>query len=133
MDFGEFAEEEWNNLYQDYKKEYPHLSAELDRLINDELPDNWDSDFPHFPADHKGGIATRKASEKILDSFQQKLTGLIGGSADLNPSTLTELKDGGNFCYSPEAIGDLQGSADGGWNYAGRNIFFGVREHAMPE
>lgn len=130
LEIGDFAEEEWNNLYADYEKEYPELYSELDRLIKDELPENWDSDLPHFPADSKG-IATRKASEKILASFQEKLTGLTGGSADLNPSTLTELKGGGNFIYSPDATGDLQGSADGGWNFGGRNIYFGVREHAM--
>jgi transketolase len=130
LDKGHFAEDEWNNLFADYQKEYPELAAEFELLIKGELPQNWDSDLPHFQADNKG-MATRKASEKILESFQHKLPGLIGGSADLNPSTLTELKGGGNFSYSPGAEGDLQGSADGGWNYSGRNIFFGVREHAM--
>ncbi len=130
VDNGRFEEDEWNNLFADYEKEYPELAAEFNQILKNELPKDWDSDFPDFPADSKG-MSTRKASEKILDSFQKKLIGLIGGSADLNPSTLTELKGGGNFIYSPEATGDLQGSADGGWNYAGRNVFFGVREHAM--
>lgn len=130
LERGNLAEDEWNNSFTDYEKEYPDLFSELDILLKDERPENWDSNLPHFEQDSKG-MATRKASEKILASFQEKLTGLIGGSADLNPSTLTELKGGGNFSYSPDATGDLQGSADGGWNYAGRNIFFGVREHAM--
>jgi transketolase len=76
-------------------------------------------------------MATRAASGKVMQVLQSKLPGLIGGAADLNPSTNTELKDAGNF-ESPEmAVGDLQGSAGGGWSYAGRNVQFGVREHGM--
>lgn len=130
VDKGKEAEEEWNRLFTEYEKIYPEEAAVLNRLLHDELPEGWDADFPHFDPDSKG-IATRKASEKVLDSFQRKLIGLIGGSADLNPSTLTELKGEGNFCDPPTATGDLQGSLEGGWDYAGRNIFFGVREHAM--
>lgn len=66
-----------------------------------------------------------------MDGISRTLPGLIGGSADLNPSTFTELREAGNFGNSSMAVGDLQGSAGGGWSYAGRNIQFGVREHAM--
>jgi transketolase len=66
-----------------------------------------------------------------MEAISPKLTGLIGGSADLNPSTLTELKDAGNFENPAMAVGDLQGSAGGGWSYTGRNLQFGVREHGM--
>jgi transketolase len=86
--------------------------------------------MPQFPADDEG-LSTRVASGTIMQSISQKLPGLIGGSADLNPSTHTELHDAGNFESSAMAVGDLQGSAAGGWSYAGRNLQFGVREHAM--
>lgn len=76
-------------------------------------------------------MATRVASEKVMEAISPKLPGLIGGSADLNPSTLTELKDAGNFENTAMAVGDLQGSAGGGWSYTGRNLQFGVREHGM--
>jgi transketolase len=76
-------------------------------------------------------MATRVASGRVMQTLKSRLPGLIGGAADLNPSTDTELKDAGNF-ESPEmAVGDLQGSAGGGWSYAGRNLQFGVREHGM--
>jgi transketolase len=95
-----------------------------------ELPDGWDSDIPTFPADPKG-MATRAASGKILNTISPKLSSLIGGSADLDPSTRTALKAMGDFENTRDEAGNLQGSAGGGWSYAGRNLHFGVREHAM--
>ena len=124
------AEAEWNAKFAAYEKQYPELARELRQLINGELPQGWDADIPQFPADAKG-MATRVASGKVMDAISPKLPGLIGGSADLNPSTLTELKDAGNFENPAMAVGDLQGSAGGGWSYAGRNLQFGVREHGM--
>src|SRR4030095_130370 len=97
---------------------------------NGELPPGWDADLPHFPTDARG-LATRVASGNVLQALSAKLPGLIGGSADLNPSTNTILKDAGDFEPPTRAGGDRQGSAGGGWSYAGRNIHFGVREHAM--
>jgi transketolase len=76
-------------------------------------------------------MATRVASGKVLNAFAPRVTALIGGSADLNPSTHTALVDAGDFQNPGRARGDLQGSVGGGWSYAGRNIAFGVREHAM--
>ncbi|MBU6480159.1 MAG: transketolase [Nitrospirae bacterium] len=124
------AEAEWNEKFTAYEQQYPELARELRLLISGELPLGWDANIPQFPADAKG-LATRVASGKIMEAISQKLPGLIGGSADLNPSTYTELTDAGNFENSAMAIGDLQGSAGGGWSYAGRNLQFGVREHAM--
>src|SRR4029079_16790235 len=83
-----------------------------------------------FPADPKG-MATRAASGKVLNALSQKLPSLIGGSADLDPSTRTALEAQGDFENSRDETGNLQGSTGGGWSYAGRNIHFGVREHAM--
>jgi transketolase len=127
---GRQAEAEWNEKFAAYEQQYPELARELSLLITGELPPGWDANIPQFPADAKG-LATRVASGKIMEAISRQLPGLIGGSADLNPSTYTELHDAGNFENSAMAVGDLQGSAGGGWNYAGRNLQFGVREHAM--
>lgn len=126
---GRKQESEWNTKFEAYLKQYPKEARELRQLINGDLPEGWDSKIPVFPADAKG-IATRVASGKVMNAISPSLVGLIGGSADLNPSTHTELKDAGNF-GNPDVRGDLQGSVGGGWSYAGKNIFFGVREHAM--
>jgi len=129
-DCGRQAETEWNTNFAAYERQYPELACELRQLINGELPRDWDLNIPQFPADARG-MATRIASEKVMEAISPKLPGLIGGSADLNPSTLTELKDAGNFENTAMAVGDLQGSAGGGWSYTGRNLQFGVREHGM--
>jgi transketolase len=130
IEHGRKAEAEWNVKLAAYENQFPELAHELRQLINGELPQGWDLGIPQFAADAKG-MATRVASGRVLQTLKSRLPGLIGGAADLNPSTDTELKDAGNF-ESPEmAVGDLQGSAGGGWSYAGRNLQFGVREHGM--
>lgn len=131
VDKGRQSEEKWQARFASYKKEYPDLARELQLLIDNELPSGWDENIPVFQPDEKG-IATRIASGKTMNSFGSRLPGFIGGSADLNPSTYTELKDAGNFeNASYISKGDVQGSVGGGFSYAGRNIFYGVREHAM--
>jgi transketolase len=130
LDLGREAEDEWITKFARYEQHFPELAGELKQLIKDELPHGWDADIPQFPADDKG-MATRVASGKVMANISPKLPGLIGGSADLNPSTHTELANAGNFENPEMATGDLQGSAAGGWSYAGRNVQFGVREHAM--
>ena len=127
---GQLAEAEWNEKFSAYEQQYPEQAGELRLLIAGELPPGWDANIPQFPADAKG-LATRVASGRIMEAIGRTVPGLIGGSADLNPSTYTELNDAGNFESSTRAVGDLQGSAAGGWSYAGRNLQFGVREHAM--
>jgi transketolase len=127
---GEEAEVRWNAAMEAYTRECPDLAAELKRSIKSEFPENWDADVPQFPADPKG-MATRAASEKILNAIAPRLPQLIGGSADLNPSTKTALKNMGDFEFPDSSPGDQQGSSGGGWYYAGRNLHFGVREHAM--
>jgi transketolase len=127
---GEKLEKDWGNIFSSYEKKFPTLAASLRESLLGKLPDKWDSEIPTFPADAKG-MASRVASGKIMQGFYKYLPGFIGGSADLNSSTHTELKDEGNFENPKMAIGDLQGSASGGWSYAGRNHQFGVREHAM--
>jgi transketolase len=130
VDRGQQVEAAWSAQFAAYEQQYPELARELCQLINGELPPGWDANLPHFPADTRG-LATRVASGNVLQALSAKLPGLIGGSADLNPSTNTVLKDAGDFGPSTMAGGDLQGSAGGGWSYAGRNLHFGVREHAM--
>src|SRR5581483_6826122 len=83
-----------------------------------------------FKPDAKG-VSTRVAGGQVINAIAKRVPNLIGGSADLNPSTMTALKDMGDFEPSAIAHGDLQGSIGGGWSYAGRNIHYGVREHAM--
>ncbi len=130
LTIGNELETAWEQNFSAYINQYPELASELADLINGIIPSGWDKDFPAFPADAKG-MATRVASGKIMQSFFQFLPGFIGGSADLNSSTHTELKGAGNFENPSMAVGDLQGSAEGGWSYAGRNVQYGVREHAM--
>lgn len=127
---GKQAEEQWKIKYAEYQKKYPDLAMELTQLMKGELPKGWESGIPQFQPDAKG-MATRAASGKVLQALSQKIPGIIGGSADLNPSTYTELKNAGDFEHPSMAVGDIQGSAGGGWSYAGRNIHYGVREHAM--
>jgi transketolase len=130
IDLGLKSEAEWDAMVELYEAQFPELGRELRQLMDGELPQGWDSDIPSFAPDAKG-MATRVASGKTLQALKSGLPSLIGGSADLSPSTETELKEAGNFQSPDRAVGDLQGSAGGGWNYAGRNLEFGVREHGM--
>lgn len=127
---GAKAEKKWNVLISNYEKKFPVLSKSFKELTSNKLKKKWDENIPFFQADEKG-VATRDASEKIMQAFNPDLLGFIGGSADLNSSTKTALINFGNFESPEKAAGDLQGTLDGGWNYAGRNIFYGIREHAM--
>jgi transketolase len=113
-----------------YAKAFPELAQDLRRTLRGELPPGWDADMPVFPADAKG-IATRVASGKVMNAIAPRLPALTGGSADLDPSTHTALKGLGDFDPAAGKDVDTQGSAGGGWSYAGRNLHFGVREHAM--
>jgi len=130
LEIGRKAESDWNDMLSAYEKKYPALAQELRRRIAGELPPLWDAQIPEFPADVQG-LATRASAGKVETAVAAKLPELVGGSADLDPSTKTELKGAGDFQSPARAVGDLQGSAGGGWSRAGRNIHFGVREHAM--
>ena len=126
----EAIQTDWEKAFAAYTQAYPDLAAELTRTVKNELPSGWDLNLPSFPADPTG-MATRAASEKILNALASRLPCLIGGSADLNPSTKTVLKDMGDFEPFNSASSETPGSSGGGWSYTGRNIHFGVREHAM--
>lgn len=127
---GAAAEAAWQEIMAGYRAAYPNQAAELTRRISGELPDGWQQALPSFPPDPKG-MASRAASGKTLNAIAGVIPELVGGSADLNPSTLTALTGFGD-CQSERLQPlDRQGAAGGEWGYGGRNIHFGVREHAM--
>lgn len=107
----------WEGKFQQYQKEHPQLADEIDRMQRRDLPEGWEKSVPVFPADPKG-LAGRDSSNKVQNAVAQKIPWLVGGAADLAPSTKTRL--------TFEGAGDFQPGS-----YAGRNLHFGVREHAM--
>ncbi|MGQ9505127.1 MAG: transketolase [Thermogutta sp.] len=114
---GRKLREQWEKTFAEYKKQFPQEGEELERIINGELPDGWDADIPTFPADAKG-LATRASSGKVLNAVAKRVPWMLGGSADLAPSnnTLLTFPQAGRFAAG---------------NYEGRNLHFGIREHAM--
>jgi transketolase len=127
---GEQNESAWNVVQNAYAKAFPNEALALQYRLRGELPPGWDADMPVFAADEKG-LATRDASGQVMNAIAPRLPALSGGSADLDPSTKTALKGLGDFNPPPTEETDQQGSDGGGWSYAGRNLHFGVREHAM--
>jgi transketolase len=119
----------WNDRIEAYARAFPDLAQELRHSMHGELPPGWDAGIPVFPTEAKG-MATRVASGKVMNAVAPRLPALTGGSADLDPSTHTALLGLGDF-NPPAANDDTQGSAGGGWSHSGRNLHFGVREHAM--
>ncbi len=115
LERGAELQAEWDEGFAAYAGEYPQEAAELRRRLAGKLPEGWESVLPTFEAG-TGSMATRKASGAVLNALGAVLPELIGGSADLTGSVMTKLEDGGDF---------------GADNYAGRNLHFGVREHAM--
>jgi len=107
----------WARLVADYRSQYPDLASQLQTMLAGQLPEGWDRHLPTFPTDAKG-LATRDSSGKVINAVAQGVPWLIGGSADLAPSTKTRL--------TFEGAGDFQAGT-----YGGRNFHYGVREHAM--
>ncbi|MBV6749209.1 transketolase [Pseudomonas chlororaphis] len=130
LERGAQNEADWRGRMDAYSKAFADLSQELQQRLNSELPSGWDADIPVFPTDPKG-MATRDAGAKVMNAIAPRLPALIGGSADLDPSTKTVLKGLGDFNPAPLADTDRQGSDAAGWSQVGRNLHFGVREHAM--
>jgi transketolase len=114
---GAEAHSAWNAKFAEYNKQFPQLADQLNRMQNGQLPEGWDKNLPSFPADPKG-MATRESSGKTLNALAANIPWLIGGSADLAKSNKTNLTFAGAGDFFPDA-------------YHGRNIHFGVREHAM--
>ena len=112
---GAAEEKKWNELFNRYTREDPDLAAEWKRWMSGDLPAGWEKDLPLFKPED-AGVATRAASGKVLNAVAAKVTNLVGGSADLHPSTNTYLKGFGSFSHDhPEA----------------RNFHYGIREHGM--
>jgi len=129
-DKGARAQNEWQKRFDAYKKEFAKEAAELEQMISGKLPENWAADLPKWKPEDKP-IATRAAAGQALNALAKRIPNIVGGSADLNPSTSTALKGEGDF-QPPEFGGpSAQGAVGGVWGYAGRNMAFGVREHAM--
>lgn len=118
---GKTANQKWQKLFAEYKVKYPELAQEIEDIIHQRLPKGWDKDIPMFAADIKG-VASRASSGKVLNSIAKNVPWLMGGSADLAPSNKSNLDFAG--------AGDFQNPVYGG-SYDGRNLHFGVREHAM--
>jgi transketolase len=123
-------EAQWRDLMNSYAARFPEAAQELERRLAGELPPQAFAGVAEFPADAHG-MATRVASGLVMNSLASEIPSLFGGSADLDTSTYTILKDQGDFNPPFDASTDRQGSAGGGWNAKGRNLHFGVREHAM--
>ena len=130
LSHGKKIENKWQEDLDAVKLAQPAIAAEFQRAISGEMPADWEAAFTEFPAGSKD-VATRKASETVMQAIAAKIPEFAGGSADLNPSTFTWLKGLGDF-ESPATTAEGQhGMVGGAWSYAGRNIHFGVREHAM--
>ena len=127
---GAELEREWESRFASYAQKFPDLRTKWQLMTGKQLPDIWESDLPIFPPDAKA-IATRSAGGKILNAVAQHISSLIGGSADLDPSTNTALMDEGSFQPPAPDTGSVQGAVSGAWGYEGANISFGVREHGM--
>ena len=114
---GAEARRKWTDLFESYRTQYPDLALEIELMLRRELPAGWDRNLPAFPADPKG-IAGRDASGKTLNVLAQNIPWFLGGSADLGPSNKTTL--------TYLAAGDFQSDTP-----EGKNLHFGIREHAM--
>ena len=112
---GANKESEWNELLDGYKEAYPELAAQFEAAVNDELPEGWEDNLPVYEADEKGA-ATRNVSGEVIQKLAEALPNFWGGSADLSGSNKTMIESAEDF---------------GSDNYSGKNIWYGVREHAM--
>lgn len=118
---GAAARAEWYALFDRYTNEYPKEAAELRAIFERRLPEGWDKDIPKWDADAKG-VASRASSGKAINAVAKNIPWMMGGSADLSPSTKTNLTFEGAGSFQPPQWGG---------SYAGRNVHFGIREHAM--
>jgi transketolase len=113
---GKKEQDEWHNRLDDYKRDYPSDAAQLMEDLSGELPVSWDEGLDYLFDNQAKPISTREASGKVMNQLSQKVHSFMGGAADLAPSTKTLLKDLGDFSFTA---------------YTGRNMHFGIREHAM--
>jgi transketolase len=119
---GKAAHAEWEKSFARYREAFPELAKQVEAIRDGTLPKGWDEDLPRFAPDAKG-IATRDSSGKVLNALAKRVPWLIGGAADLAPSTKSNL--------TFEGAGSFEAPDSGVGNYSGRNLHFGIREHAM--
>ena len=129
IDRGAAAEADWKKSFAAYQSAFPAEAAEFERMVAGRLPADWAADLPKWQPTDKA-IATRVAGGMAINALAKRIPELMGGSADLNPSTETALKGQGDF-QPPSDPPIAMGAVGGGWGYTGRNVAFGVREHAM--
>jgi transketolase len=134
VDRGVELEAAWRRRVDAYAIAHPDVAPQFARALAGRLPEGWEAHLPVFtPAD--GEMATRDAGGAVIKALAAIVTNLVGGSADLDPSTRTAMTGCGDFEYPPKPQSDeslpTQGTAGGVWGYAGRNVHFGLREHAM--
>jgi transketolase len=134
LDRGDEFEAAWRRRLDAFAVAHPRAAARFSRALAGDLPEGWDAQLPMFTS-ADGEMATRDAGGAVINALSGIVTNLIGGSADLDPSTRTAMKGRGDFqgARIAPSDGDLptQGTAGGVWGYGGRNIHFGLREHAM--
>jgi len=126
---GEEAQQAWQQRFDAYRAAFPAEAAEWDQVMSGQFPPDITAHLPQWKPGDKP-VSTRVAAGQVLNALAQRIPNIIGGSADLNPSTNTALKEQGDF-QPPEEAPGVEGAVGGTWGYAGRNIAFGVREHAM--
>jgi transketolase len=134
VEHGAQLDASWQRQTDDYRGAHPDLAQRLSQALAGKLPQGWEAQLPVFtPAD--GELATRDAGGQVINALGAVVPNLVGGSGDLDPSTRTAMNGCGDFeCSSVDESGNglpTQGTAGGVWGYAGRNIHFGIREHAM--
>jgi transketolase len=127
---GAARQAEWQKKFDAYKAAYPREAAQFEMVQAGKLPDDWAADLPKYKTTDKP-VATRVTGGEALNALAKRIPNIIGGSADLNPSTNTAMKGLGDFQPSEFAGPGTAGAVGGAWSYAGHNIAFGVREHAM--
>ncbi len=127
---GQEAQAAWTGRLDAYRQAFPKEAAEFEMIMSGKLPDDWAADLPKWKPTDKA-IATRVAGGEVLNALAKRIPNIMGGSADLNPSTNTALKGMGDFQPSEFGGPATAGAVGGDWGYAGRNVAFGVREHAM--
>jgi transketolase len=127
---GAEAQQAWRVQLEAYKKDFPTEAEEFERIVNGKLPADWAADIPKWNPGDKP-TSTRVAGGGVLNALAKRIPNIVGGSADLNPSTETAMKGLGDFQPSEFAGPGTAGAVGGIWAYGGRNVAFGVREHAM--
>lgn len=129
-DSGREVEQKWDDQLRSYLADYPEQGEEWNQIMGGTLRPDWKDNLPSWTPQDKP-VSTRVAGGRILNALAERIPNLVGGSADLNPSTNTAMTGAGDFEPPTDVQPVVQGSVGGGWDYSGRNVHFGIREHAM--